>query len=189
VYDATGSFLASLLHVNSSCASRPASSRPSLTWTRPSTPTPSSLIPHTTSTSSDSPSSHTPHNPHSPQPSSLPDAEAAPVGAAVGAALAAVQSPPWACDGAHEAGQQAAGLPAHREARARRVVSAVQGRECGWVVSAGRGGGRVVSAGRGGGRVVSAGRGGGRVVSAGRGGGRVVSAGAHWVVSAGPSVL
>ncbi|CAI5503951.1 unnamed protein product, partial [Closterium sp. Naga37s-1] len=33
---ATLSFLASLLHVNSSCAALPASSRPSLTWTRPS---------------------------------------------------------------------------------------------------------------------------------------------------------
>ncbi|CAI5513980.1 unnamed protein product [Closterium sp. Naga37s-1] len=33
---ATLSFLASLLHVNSSCAPLPASSRPSLTWTRPS---------------------------------------------------------------------------------------------------------------------------------------------------------
>ncbi|CAI5494731.1 unnamed protein product [Closterium sp. Naga37s-1] len=239
VYDATGSFLTSLLHVNSSCASRPASSRPSLTWTRPTNPTTSSLTPHTTSISSDSPSPQTPHNPHSSQPSSLPDAEAA-------AAVAAVQSPPWGCvpempavdwpqlrwrfdwstftihatsdrkplavrawlgkdrdagltarhDWAHEAGQQAAGLPAHREARARRVVSAMQGKGGGWVVSAGeggrvvsagRGGGRVVSAGRGGGRVVSAGRGGGRVMSAGRGGGRVVSAerGGGRVVSAG----
>ncbi|CAI5483313.1 unnamed protein product, partial [Closterium sp. Yama58-4] len=33
---ATLAFLASLLHVNSSCASLPASSRPALTWTRPS---------------------------------------------------------------------------------------------------------------------------------------------------------
>ncbi|CAI5973622.1 unnamed protein product, partial [Closterium sp. NIES-65] len=219
VYDATGSFLTSLLHVNSSCASRPASSRPSLTWTSPTNPTPSSLTPHTTSISSDSPSPQTPHNPHSSQPSSLPDAEAA---AAV-AAVAAVQSPPWGCvpempavdwpqlrwrfdwstftihatsdrkplaDWAHEAGQQAAGLPAHREARARRVVSAMQGKGGGWVVSAGEGGrvvsagegGRVASAGRGGGRVVSAGRGGGRVVSAGRGGGRVVSAGPSFMV-------
>ncbi|CAI5503952.1 unnamed protein product, partial [Closterium sp. Naga37s-1] len=38
---ATLSFLASLLHVNSSCASLPASSRPSLTWTRPSNAPPS----------------------------------------------------------------------------------------------------------------------------------------------------
>ncbi|CAI5529520.1 unnamed protein product, partial [Closterium sp. Naga37s-1] len=38
---ATLSFLASLLHVNSSCASLPASSRPSLTWTRPSNAAPS----------------------------------------------------------------------------------------------------------------------------------------------------
>ncbi|CAI5513984.1 unnamed protein product, partial [Closterium sp. Naga37s-1] len=99
-YDASISFLASLLHVNSSCASLPASSRPSLTWTRPTNPTPSSLVPHTTSTSSDSPSSHTPHTPHSPhtpQLSSLPDAEAAAVGAAVGAAVAAAQNPPWEC--------------------------------------------------------------------------------------------
>ncbi|CAI5483315.1 unnamed protein product, partial [Closterium sp. Yama58-4] len=96
-YDAVISFLSSLLHVNSSCTSRPASSRPSLTWTPPTNPTPSSLIPQTTSTSSDSPSSHAPHNPHSPQPSSLPDAEAAAVGAAMGAAVAAAQNPPWEC--------------------------------------------------------------------------------------------
>ncbi|CAI5511755.1 unnamed protein product [Closterium sp. Naga37s-1] len=50
-------------------------------------------------------------------------------------------------DRAHEAGQQAAGLPVNREARAHRVVSAMQGGEGCRVVSAGRGGGRVVSAG------------------------------------------
>ncbi|CAI5459334.1 unnamed protein product [Closterium sp. Yama58-4] len=38
---ATLSFLASLLHVNSSCAALPTSSRPSLTWTRPSNTAPS----------------------------------------------------------------------------------------------------------------------------------------------------
>ncbi|GJP56363.1 hypothetical protein CLOM_g15419 [Closterium sp. NIES-68] len=41
---ATLSFLSSLLHATSSCASLPASSRPSLTWTRPTTP--SSSPPH-----------------------------------------------------------------------------------------------------------------------------------------------
>ncbi|CAI5529533.1 unnamed protein product [Closterium sp. Naga37s-1] len=92
-YDAAISFLASLLHVNSSCASLPASSRPSLTWTRPSTPTPAALIPHTTSSPDPTPS----HNPHSSQPSSLTDAEAAAVGAAVGAAVAEAQNPPWEC--------------------------------------------------------------------------------------------
>ncbi|CAI7738819.1 unnamed protein product [Closterium sp. NIES-54] len=92
-YDAAISFLASLLHVNSSCASLPASSRPSLTWTRPSTPTPAALIPHTTSSTDPTPY----HNPHSSQPSSLTDAEAAAVGAAVEAAVAEAQNPPWEC--------------------------------------------------------------------------------------------
>ncbi|CAI5494733.1 unnamed protein product, partial [Closterium sp. Naga37s-1] len=67
-YDAAISFLSSLLHVNSSCASLPASSRPSLTWTRPTTPTPAALIPHTTSSSPDPTPSQTPH---SSQPSRL----------------------------------------------------------------------------------------------------------------------
>ncbi|CAI5529761.1 unnamed protein product, partial [Closterium sp. Naga37s-1] len=93
-YDAAISFLSSLLHVNSSCASLPASSRPSLTWTRPTTPTPAALIPHTTSSSPDPTPSQTPH---SSQPSSLTDAEAAAVGAAVGAAVAEAQNPPWKC--------------------------------------------------------------------------------------------
>ncbi|CAI5460139.1 unnamed protein product [Closterium sp. Yama58-4] len=50
-YDASLSFFSSLLEVDSSCASLPASSRPSLTWTRPNTSSSSS------SSSSSSPSS------------------------------------------------------------------------------------------------------------------------------------
>ncbi|CAI5503938.1 unnamed protein product [Closterium sp. Naga37s-1] len=50
-YDASISFFSSILEVDSSCASLPASSRPSLTWTRPNTSSSSS------SSSSSSPSS------------------------------------------------------------------------------------------------------------------------------------
>ncbi|GJP62829.1 hypothetical protein CLOP_g19851 [Closterium sp. NIES-67] len=65
-YDASISFLSSLLHANSSCASLPASSRPSLTWARPTTPT--------------TPTTPTPSSTHDSHPSDLPEAEAAAVG-------------------------------------------------------------------------------------------------------------
>ncbi|GJP30545.1 hypothetical protein CLOM_g3799 [Closterium sp. NIES-68] len=59
-YDACLSFFASLLEVNSSCASLPASSRPALTWTRPNIPSSSSSSSSSSSNSSSSTSSSSP---------------------------------------------------------------------------------------------------------------------------------
>ncbi|GJP30529.1 hypothetical protein CLOM_g3789 [Closterium sp. NIES-68] len=101
-YDASISFLSSLLHANSSCASLPASSRPSLTWTRPTTPTTATTpttptTPTTASSLNLQPSSNTPTTraflsdlPHVGSTSGFQDAEAA-------AVAAAVQPTPWGC--------------------------------------------------------------------------------------------
>ncbi|CAI7899240.1 unnamed protein product, partial [Closterium sp. NIES-53] len=82
-YDASLSVFSSLLHINSSCASLPASSRPSLTWTHP-IPTP------TTSSSSSLTQNRLP--------SSLSEADAgAAAAAAAVAAAAAAHTRPWSC--------------------------------------------------------------------------------------------
>ncbi|CAI5951390.1 unnamed protein product [Closterium sp. NIES-64] len=132
-YDAAISFLSSLLTSTPPAPLSPPPPVPPSPGLAPPPPPPPPSSPHTTSSSPDPTPSHTPH---SSQPSSLTDAEAAAVGAAIGRG----QNPPWktgrtrrAASGGTSGSLSSKGSLGGECGAVREVVwvvSAVQGRWC-----------------------------------------------------------